>query len=58
MYAKVYDVKNLKRKIRPESENKVNSPWNIAAGHGKVCGAFHGLVRALRGEKILIEAVV
>lgn len=29
--AGVYDVKNLKRKIRPESEHKVNSPWNIAA---------------------------
>ena len=29
--AGVYDVKNLKRKIRPEEEHKVNSPWNIAA---------------------------
>lgn len=28
--AGVYDVKNLKRKIRPEEEQKVNSPWNIA----------------------------
>lgn len=27
----VYDVKNLKRKIRPDEEHKVNSPWNIAA---------------------------
>jgi len=29
--ASVYDVKNLKRKIRPEEEQKLNSPWNIAA---------------------------
>lgn len=27
----VYDIKNLKRKIRPEDEHKMNSPWNIAA---------------------------
>ncbi len=29
--ASVYDVKNLKRKLRPDEEHKVNSPWNIAA---------------------------
>lgn len=29
--AGVYDVKNLKRKIRQEEEHKLNSPWNIAA---------------------------
>lgn len=29
--AGVYDVKNMKRKIRPESEHRSNSPWNIAA---------------------------
>lgn len=29
--AGVYDVKNLKRKIRGDEEHKVNSPWNIAA---------------------------
>lgn len=30
--AGVYDVKNLRRKLRPEDEhNKLNSPWNIAA---------------------------
>lgn len=28
--AGVYDVKNIKRKIRPEEEHKRNSPWNIA----------------------------
>ena len=29
--AGVYDVKNLKLKIRPDVEKKYNSPWNIAA---------------------------
>lgn len=29
--AGVYDIKNLKQKIRLEDERKYNSPWNIAA---------------------------
>lgn len=29
--ASVYDIKNLKRKLRPDEEHKDNSPWNIAA---------------------------
>lgn len=29
--AGVYDVKNIRRKIRPDEAHKVNSPWNIAA---------------------------
>lgn len=29
--AGLYDIKNLKLKIRPESEHQYNSPWNIAA---------------------------
>ena len=29
--AGVYDIKNLKRKIRSEESHSVNSPWNIAA---------------------------
>lgn len=28
--AGVYDIKNLKRKIRPDEGHKVNSPWNVA----------------------------
>ena len=28
--AGVYDIKNLKLKIRPDDEKKYNSPWNIA----------------------------
>lgn len=32
--AGVYDVKNLVRKLRPDEEHKVNSPWNIAADFG------------------------
>lgn len=29
--AGVYDIKSLKRKLRPEEEHGANSPWNIAA---------------------------
>ena len=29
--AGVYDVRNIRRKLRPEDEHKQNSPWNIAA---------------------------
>ena len=29
--AGVHDIKNLKKKIRPESAHSYNSPWNIAA---------------------------
>lgn len=29
--AGVYDVKNIKIKMRPEEKHKTNSPWNIAA---------------------------
>ncbi len=29
--AGVYDVRNIKRKLRPEEEHRANSPWNIAA---------------------------
>ena len=28
--AGLYDIRNIKRKIRPDEEHKVNSPWNIA----------------------------
>ena len=28
--ASVYDIKNLKRKLRPEEEHQYNSPWNVA----------------------------
>lgn len=29
--AGVYDVRNIKRKLRSDKEHKVNSPWNIAS---------------------------
>jgi hypothetical protein len=29
--AGVHDIKNLRKKIRPDSEHSYNSPWNIAA---------------------------
>ena len=33
--AGVYDIRNLKLKIRPEEEHKYNSPWNVAAEIGR-----------------------
>ena len=38
--AGVYDVKNLKLKLRSDAERKYNSPWNIAADF-KVDMTFH-----------------
>ena len=29
--AGVYDIKNLRKKLRSDEEHKINSPWNIAA---------------------------
>lgn len=29
--AGVYDIRNLKKKLHPDEEHRVNSPWNIAA---------------------------
>jgi len=38
--AGVYDVKNLKLKLRPDAERKYNSPWNVAADF-KLDMTFH-----------------
>lgn len=29
--AGVYDIKNLRMKIRPDTEHRYNSPWNVGA---------------------------
>lgn len=29
--ADIYDIRNIRRKIRPDEERRFNSPWNIAA---------------------------
>ncbi len=31
--AGVYDIKNMKLKVRPEEEHQYNSPWNIASDY-------------------------
>lgn len=31
IFAGIYDIKNLKLKIRPQEEHQYNSPWNVAA---------------------------
>ena len=33
--AGVYDIKNLKLKLRSDEEHQLNSPWNIAVGYDK-----------------------
>lgn len=33
--AGVYDIKNLKLKVRPDNEHQYNSPWNIAVAFDK-----------------------
>lgn len=38
--AGVYDIKNLKHRLKPEEQHKYNSPWNIAAEF-KVDMSFH-----------------
>ena len=40
--AGVYDIKNMKLKLRPDAEKKYNSPWNIAADF-KVDMTFHAV---------------
>ena len=29
--ASVYDIRNIRKKLRPDEEHRENSPWNIAA---------------------------
>ena len=56
----VYDIKNLKLKIRPDSEHQYNSPWNIAArfeidmffNAGQIAAMFG---RMLTNEKIYLS---
>lgn len=31
--AGVYDIKNIKRKLRPDEDHKINSPWNTREGN-------------------------
>lgn len=38
--AGVYDIKNLKLKLRPDEERKYNSPWNIAVDYN-IDMSFH-----------------
>ena len=34
IFAGVYDVRNIRQKIREDAEHRMNSPWNIAARFG------------------------
>jgi hypothetical protein len=52
--AGVTDIKNLKRKIRPEEHSGVNSPWNIAAEFtvdmSFAAGEIAGMLRAYEAD--------
>lgn len=51
--AGVYDIKNLVRKLRPDEEHKVNSPWNIAADFGvEMSLTKEGIAEMLREYKV------
>lgn len=48
--AGVYDIKNLKLKIRPDSEHQYNSPWNIAADFDVDMSFSAGQIRGMLVE--------
>ena len=48
--AGVYDIKNLKLKLRPESEHQYNSPWNIAAKFNINMGFSSSQIRGMLEE--------
>lgn len=54
--AGVYDVKNLKLKLRADEEHKYNSPWNIAADFN-VDMTFHPdeIAQMLGSEEFILE---
>ena len=48
--AGVYDVKNIRNKIRADEEHKVNSPWNIASDFRVNMGFTPGGIRGMLEE--------
>lgn len=48
--AGVYDIKNLKLKIRPDAEHQYNSPWNIAADFDLNMNFSAGQIRRMLEE--------
>lgn len=46
----VYDIRNLKLKLRPEPEYRYNSPWNIAAGFDVEMGFSAGQIAEMLTE--------
>lgn len=48
--AGVYDIKNLKLKLRPDSEHQYNSPWNIAAKFKIDMGFSAGQIASMLDE--------
>ena len=51
--AGLYDIKNLKRKIRLDEEHQTNSPWNIAADFDvNMSLTEHGIIKMLSEYEI------
>ncbi len=48
--AGVYDIKNLKMKLRPEDKHQYNSPWNIAADFDIQMSFSKEQIEAMVGE--------
>ncbi len=48
--AGLYDIRNVRRKIRPDEEHKQNSPWNIAADYNVEMGFSSDEIAAMLGE--------
>ncbi len=48
--AGVYDIKNLKLKIRPDAERQYNSPWNVAAKFSLPMSFSPSQIRAMLAE--------
>ena len=48
--AGVYDIKNLKLKLRPELEHQYNSPWNIAASFDMDMNFSAAQIASMLGE--------
>ena len=40
--AGVYDIKNLKLKMRPEEQHQYNSPWNVCANESRATNSLDG----------------
>ena len=55
--AGLYDVKTLKLKLRPDDEQKLNSPWNIAADFNVDMNLFPSEIKPMLDEYVMDTAI-